>query len=120
LQLHSPLYFFRLSERTLMVRGARITVRRVAGRTAASIRFSNAKPHVRETAGFVSAIRLLLARQVRPMVMRDAVIGGTASANSLLQPVRRYLTWDRLSSHSLGFRGHFLASLGLNLLEFLP
>ena len=77
-----------------MVRGARITVPRVAGLTAASIRFSNAKPHVRETADFVSEIRLPLARQVRPMVMRQgAVIGGTASANSFLQPAVRISPW---------------------------
>jgi len=53
---YSQLYSYRLSERTLTVRGVRITVTREAGLIAVFIRLSNARPHVQETADFASAI----------------------------------------------------------------
>jgi hypothetical protein len=68
-----------------MVRGARNTVPGLAGLTAASIHLSNAARPCRALAGFASAIRLPLAQQVRPMVMRqnlDVVIGGTVRKRS--------------------------------------
>ena len=56
LQSHSPLCLCPLSERALTVPGAPNTVTAMAELTAVSIRMSNVRPHVQETADFASAI----------------------------------------------------------------
>jgi hypothetical protein len=79
-QLHSRLYSYRLSERTLTARGAPITAR---GSIAVSTRSSNAALPYQEVAHFAGAI---LYHPMPPN--RKAVIGGIIRKRSLPQGLR--------------------------------
>jgi hypothetical protein len=76
LQSHSLLYRYPLAERALMAPGAPNTVAVMAELIAVSIRLSNVRLHVQETADFAREIR---SQRMAPRGNRKDVCGATIS-----------------------------------------